>query len=88
MANSPQAKKRVRTNTTRARINAARRSRVRTFLKKVDLAIVGGDQASATQALRTAQSELMRGVVRGVFKKNTAARTISRLNARIKGMEA
>ncbi len=88
MANSPQAKKRVRTNATRARINAARRSRVRTFLKKVDLAIVGGDQVSATQALRTAQSELMRGVARGVFKKNTAARTISRLNARVKGMGA
>ena len=88
MANSPQAKKRVRTNETRARINSARRSRVRTFLKKVELAISSNDQVSANQALQTAQSELMRGVSRGVFKKNTANRTVSRLNARIKAMSA
>lgn len=88
MANSPQAKKRVRTNATRARINAARRSRVRTFLKKVDLAVAGGDQAAANEALKSAQSELMRSVSRGVFKKNTAARTVSRLNARVKAMSA
>ena len=88
MANSPQAKKRVRTNATRARINAARRSRIRTFLKKVDLAVAAGDQAGASSAFRTAQSELMRGVSKGVFKKNTAARTVSRMNARIKALSA
>lgn len=88
MANSPQAKKRVRTNSTRARINAARRSRVRTFLKKVDLACQAGDQSAANDALRVAQSELMRGVSRGVFKKNTAARIVSRLNARVKALSA
>ena len=88
MANSPQAKKRVRTNTTRARINSARRSRVRTFLKKVDLAVASGDQAAANEALRVAQAELMRGVSRGVFKKNTAARTVSRMNARVKALSA
>ena len=86
MANSPQAKKRARTNATRLRINAARRSRIRTFLKKVDAAVVAGDQAMAMDAFRAAESELMRGVTRGVFKKNTASRTISRMNARIKVM--
>ena len=88
MANSPQAKKRVRTNATRARINAARRSRVRTFLKKVDLAVAAGDQSAAMAAFRVAESELMRSVSRGVFKKNTAARTVSRMNARIKALSA
>ena len=88
MANSPQAKKRVRTNTARARINSARRSRVRTFIKKVDLAVASGDKAAANEALRAAQSELMRGVARGVFKKNTAARTVSRMNARVKALSA
>ena len=86
MANSPQAKKRVRTNMARARINAARRSRVRTFLKKVETAVNAGDKASAAAAFQIAQSELMRGVSKGVFKKNTAARTVSRLNARIKAL--
>lgn len=88
MANSPQAKKRVRTNASRARINAARRSRVRTFLKKVDAAVAVGDQSAAAEAFRVAQSELMRGVSRGVFKKNTAARTVSRMNARVKALSA
>lgn len=88
MANSPQAKKRVRTNTTRARINAARRSRVRTFLKKVDAVVASGDQAAATAAFKVAQSELMRGVSRGVFNKNMASRTVSRMNARVKAMSA
>jgi len=88
MANSPQAKKRVRTNSARARINAARRSRVRTFLKKVDLAVASGDQAAATAAFKVAESELMRGVSKGVFKKNTAARTVSRMNARVKALSA
>ena len=88
MANSPQAKKRVRTNATRARINSARRSRVRTFIKKVDLAVASGDQAAANEALRVAQAELMRGVSRGVFKKNTASRTVSRMNARVKALSA
>ena len=78
----------MRCNATRARINAARRSRVRTFLKKVDLALADGDQDAASKAFRTAQVELMRGVSKGVFKKNTASRTVSRMNARVKALSS
>ena len=88
MANSPQAKKRIRTSAARTRINAARRSRVRTFLKKVDAAVAAGNKDEATAAFKTAESELMRSVTKGVFKKNTAARTVSRMNARIKALSA
>ena len=88
MANSPQAKKRIRTNARRARINAARRSRVRTFLKKVDSAIAAGNKEEAVTAFKVAESELMRGVSKGVFKKNAASRTVSRMNARVKALSA
>lgn len=86
MANTPQSKKRARQNERRFAINKARRSRIRTFLRKVEEAIASGDQAAATAALRTAQPELMRGVTKGVFHKNTAARKISRLSARVKAI--
>ena len=86
MANSPQAKKRARQNKTRYAINKARRSRIRTFLRKVEDAIASGNQDTAREALRIAQPEVMRGVTKGVFHKNTAARKISRLSARIKAM--
>lgn len=88
MANSPQAKKRIRTSATRTRINAARRSRIRTFLKKVDLEVAAGNHAGAQEAFKVAQAELMRGVTKGIFKKNTAARTVSRMNARVKALAA
>ncbi|AEI96345.1 30S ribosomal protein S20 [Roseobacter litoralis] len=84
MANSPQAKKRARQNEARFQVNKARRSRIRTFLRKVEEAIESGDKAAATAALRAAQPELMRGVTKGVFHKNTAARKMSRLTARVK----
>lgn len=84
MANSPQAKKRARQNEARFQINKARRSRIRTFLRKVEEAIASGDKEAATAALRAAQPELMRGVTKGVFHKNTAARKMSRLSARVK----
>ena len=84
MANSPQAKKRARQNEARFQINKARRSRIRTFLRKVEEAIASGDKEAATAALRAAQPELMRGVTKGVFHKNTAARKMSRLAARVK----
>ncbi|GIT86540.1 MULTISPECIES: 30S ribosomal protein S20 [Roseobacter] len=84
MANSPQAKKRARQNEARFQVNKARRSRIRTFLRKVEEAIESGDKAAATAALRAAQPELMRGVTKGVFHKNTAARKMSRLAARVK----
>lgn len=88
MANTPQSKKRVRQIERRTEVNKARRSRIRTFLRKVEEAIASGDQAAATAALRTAQPELMRGVTKGVLHKNTAARKMSRLAARVKALGA
>lgn len=86
MANSPQAKKRARQNEKRFQINKARRSRVRTYLRKVEEAIESGDKDAATAALRAAQPELMRGVTKGIFHKNTVARKMSRLSARVKAI--
>ncbi|ANU08841.1 30S ribosomal protein S20 [Paraurantiacibacter namhicola] len=83
MANSPQAKKRIRRNERRAEINGARMSRIRGFLKKVETAIEGGSQDEAKAALRAAQPELARGVARGVLHKNTVARKMSRLSKRV-----
>ncbi|QPH55751.1 30S ribosomal protein S20 [Pontivivens ytuae] len=86
MANSPSAKKRVRQIERRTDVNKARRSRIRTFLRKVEEAIAGGDQTAAQQALQAAQPEVMRGVTKGVLHKNTASRKISRLAHRVKSM--
>ncbi|MEM9973223.1 MAG: 30S ribosomal protein S20 [Pseudomonadota bacterium] len=86
MANSPQSKKRARQNLRRLEINKARRSRIRTFIRKVEEAIGTGDRDAASAALRAAQPELMRGVSKGVFHKNTAARKMSRLAARVKAI--
>lgn len=86
MANSPQARKRVRQAARRTAINKSRRSRVRTFIRKVEEAIAAGDQAAAREALRVAQPEIMRGATKGITHKNTASRKISRLNGRIKAM--
>ena len=88
MANSPQAKKRARQNERRFAVNKARRSRIRTHLRRVEEAIASGDQTAAAAALKEAQPELMRGVTKGVLHKNTAARKMSRLAARVKGMGA
>jgi small subunit ribosomal protein S20 len=88
MANSPQAKKRARQNERRFAVNRGRRSRIRTFLRRVEEAIASGDQAAAAEALKVAQPELMRGVTKGVFHKNTAARKVSRLAARVKSIES
>jgi small subunit ribosomal protein S20 len=86
MANTPQAKKRIRRNQNRATINGARVSRIRSFVKKVEQAIAGGDKKAAADALREAQPELARGVARGVLHKNTASRKMSRLSKRVAGM--
>ena len=83
MANTPQAKKRIRRNNTRAEINTSRMSRIRGFLKKVETAIAGGDKTAAAEALKAAQPELARGVARGVIHKNTVARKMSRLSKRV-----
>ena len=86
MANTPQSKKRARQNDRKLEVNKARRSRIRTFLKKVEEAITSGDKKAAALALESAQPELMRGVTKGVYKKNTAARKMSRLSARVKSL--
>ncbi|MDU8942593.1 30S ribosomal protein S20 [Ovoidimarina sediminis] len=86
MANSPQSKKRARQNERRYAVNKARRSRIRTFLRKVEEAIASGDKDAATEALRAAQPEIMRGVTKGVYHKNTAARKVSRLSSRVKAI--
>jgi small subunit ribosomal protein S20 len=79
MANTPQARKRIRRNANRADINSARVSRIRTFVKKVESAIAAHDKGAASEALIAAQPELARGVARGVLHKNTASRKLSRL---------
>jgi small subunit ribosomal protein S20 len=83
MANTPQAKKRIRRNATRAAINGARVSRIRTFIKAVETAIAAGKKDDAAAALKQAQPEIARGVARGVMHKNTAARKFSRLTKRL-----
>ena len=86
MANSPQAKKRARQIERRTSVNKNRKSRIRTFLRKVEEAIESGDKAAAVTALRAAQPELMRGVTKGLFHKNTASRKVSRLASRVKAI--
>ena len=86
MANTPQSKKRARQIERVTAVNKARRSRIRTFLRKVEEAIASGDAGVAREALQSAQPELMRGVTKGVVHKNTASRKISRLSARLKAL--
>ena len=80
MANTPQAKKRIRRNQARATINKNRVSRIRTLVKKVEAAVASGDKDAAATALKAAQPEMARGVAKGVLHKNTASRKFSRLN--------
>lgn len=84
MANTAQSKKRARQSETRYAVNKARRSRIRTFLRKVEEALASGDAAVAAEALKNAQPELARGVTKGVLHANTVSRKISRLNSRVK----
>jgi small subunit ribosomal protein S20 len=88
MANSPSAKKRARQTDRRAVVNKARRSRVRTFIRKVEEAISSGDQTAALEALRAAQPEIIRGANKGILHANTASRKVSRLHHRINTMNA
>ena len=83
MANTPQAKKRIRRNARRAEINGSRMSRIRTLVKKVESALDAGDKATAEAALKSAQPEMARGVARGVMHKNTASRKFGRLTKRV-----
>jgi len=86
MANTPQAKKRIRRNARRAEINGARVSRIRTLVKKVEAALAAGDKAAATTALQSVQPEMARGVARGVMHKNTAARKFGRLTKAVSAL--
>jgi len=88
MANTASARKRIRQTATRTARNQARKSRMRTFVKKVEAAIAGGDRSAATDALRAAQPELQRAAGKGVVHANTVARKLSRLSARIKSIPA
>ncbi len=88
MANTPQSKKRARQNDTRNEINRARRSRIRTFVRKVEEAIASGNADVAKAALLAAEPEMARGVTKGVLHKNTVSRKISRLSARVKALSA
>ncbi|MBT3172732.1 MAG: 30S ribosomal protein S20 [Rhodospirillaceae bacterium] len=86
MAHTVQAKKRIRQLEKHTEINRRRMSRIRTFLRTVEHAIESGDKPAAQEALKAFQPEIMRGVTRGVLRKNTAARRMSRLNKRIKAI--
>ena len=88
MANTEQSKKRARQSEARYAVNKSRRSRIRTYLRKVEEAIASGDAAVAREALKSAQPELMRGVTKGVVHKNTGSRKVSRLAAQLKKMAA
>jgi small subunit ribosomal protein S20 len=86
MANSPQSKKRARQSDARYAVNKARRSRIRTFIRKVEEAIASGNTEAAVAALRAAQPEMARGITKGVLHKNTVARKMSRLSSRVKAV--
>jgi small subunit ribosomal protein S20 len=88
MANTDSARKRIRQNIVRAARNHARKSRMRTFVKSVENAIAGGDREAANAALRLAQPEMQRAAGKGVIHRNTVARKLSRLTARIKQISA
>ncbi len=86
MATHVSAEKRIRQTARRTAVNRARLSRIRTFVKKVETAIASGDKEAARSALREAQPEMQRGAQKGVLHKNTVARKLSRLSARIKAL--
>ena len=86
MANTASARKRIRQTEKRTLRNQARKARMRTFIKKVEVACAAGDKAAAAEALRQAQPEMQRAVGKGVVHLNTVARKISRLSARVKAL--
>ncbi|MBF0167799.1 MAG: 30S ribosomal protein S20 [Alphaproteobacteria bacterium] len=86
MANHKSAKKRIRQTARRTDVNTARKSRIRTFVKKVETAITAGDKVAAQAAFKEAQPEMARGVTKGVLNKNTVSRKISRLAKGIKAL--
>jgi len=87
MANHASSKKRIRRNANRAVVNGARRSRMRTFVKKIELALTAGDSKLAEEAFKNAQPEIQRSVAKGILHKKTASRRLSRLSARVKALK-
>lgn len=87
MANTPQARKRIRRNNRRAVVNTNRVSRIRTYIKRVETAVEAGDRKEAIEALQAMQPELARGVSKGIFHKNTASRKLSRLSRRVAALK-
>jgi small subunit ribosomal protein S20 len=88
MANTASARKRIRQTITRTARNQARKSRMRTFIKKVEAAIASGDKSAAATALKVAQPEMQRAAGKGIAHANTVARKLSRLSARVKAISA
>ncbi len=88
MANTSSAKKATRKIAARTAVNKSRRSRMRTFIRKVEEAISAGDQAVANEALKAAQPEIIRAAQKGIVHANLAARKVARLNSRIKALTA
>lgn len=88
MANTASAKKAARKIARRTAVNKIRRSRIRTFVRKVEEALASGDKVAATEALKAAQPELMRAAGKGVLHQNTASRKVSRLAHRVKTLSA
>ncbi len=86
MANTASARKRIRQTAKRTLRNTARKSRMRTFVKKVEVACASGDKDAAAAALKAAQPEMQRAVGKGVIHKNTVSRKLSRLSARVKAL--
>lgn len=86
MANNPSSKKRARQMVRRTEVNKSRKSRIRTFLRKVEEALASGDRTAAAEALKAAQPEIMRGVTKGVLHRNTASRKVSRLSLRVNAL--
>lgn len=86
MANTPSAKKAVRKIERRTKINKARRSQMRTYVRKVEEAIASGDSAAAAAALHAAEPLLMRAAQKGIVHKNTASRKVSRLSHRVNAL--
>ena len=86
MANTPSAKKATRKIAARTEVNKARRSRMRSFVRKFEEAVASGDKAAATEAFKVVEPEIMRAATKGIVHKNTASRKVSRLAARLKAI--
>ncbi|CAI9415125.1 30S ribosomal protein S20 [Pleomorphomonas sp. T1.2MG-36] len=88
MANTSSAKKATRKIAARTEVNKARRSRMRSFVRKFEEAVASGDKAAATEAFKVVEPEIMRAATKGIVHKNTASRKVSRLAARLKSVGA